>query len=97
MNTVRQISNVILLSILAACWHTQSAQGQTDAGAQASHPPAALRDGRHDFDFNIGTWKTHYRRLLHPLTGSKDWVEFDGTVGARDIWEGRAARRDRSR
>jgi hypothetical protein len=30
------------------------------------------RDGQHDFDFEIGTWKTHLSRLQHPLTGSKD-------------------------
>src|ERR1700730_3912431 len=33
------------------------------------------RDGQHDFDFEIGTWKTHLSRLLHPLTGSTTWVE----------------------
>ena len=29
-----------------------------------------LRDGQHDFDFEIGTWRTHLSRLVHPLTGS---------------------------
>ena len=29
-------------------------------------------------DFEIGTWKTHVRRLLHPLTGSTTWVESRG-------------------
>jgi hypothetical protein len=27
---------------------------------------------------------------LHPLTGSSEWVEFDGTVVARPVWGGRA-------
>jgi hypothetical protein len=27
------------------------------------------RDGQHDFDFEIGTWKTHLWRLVDPLTG----------------------------
>jgi len=48
------------------------------------------RDGQHDFDFEIGTWKTHLRRLLHPLTGSTTWVEYDGTSVVRKIWNGRA-------
>jgi hypothetical protein len=30
------------------------------------------------------------RRLLHPLTGSTTWVEYDGTSVVRKIWEGRA-------
>jgi hypothetical protein len=50
----------------------------------------AVRDGQHDFDFEIGTWKTHLKRLLHPLTGSKIWVAYDGTTTVRKIWNGRA-------
>jgi hypothetical protein len=48
------------------------------------------RDGQHDFDFEIGTWKTHVSRLLHPLTGSTTWVEYDGTTVVRKVWNGRA-------
>lgn len=51
---------------------------------------AATRDGQHDFDFEIGKWKTHLRRLLHPLTGSTTWVEYDGTTVVRRVWNGRA-------
>ena len=32
----------------------------------------------------------HLRRLLHPLTGSKSWDEFDGTAHVRKVWNGRA-------
>jgi hypothetical protein len=53
-------------------------------------PADTLRDGSHDFDFNIGTWHTHIRRLLHPLTGSNDWTELSGTVTVRKVWNGRA-------
>ena len=48
------------------------------------------RDGQHDFDFHIGTWKTHLKRLVHPLTGSTTWVEYDGTTVVRKVWDGRA-------
>ena len=48
------------------------------------------RDGQHDFDFEIGAWKTHLRRLLHPLTGSTTWVEYEGTTVVRKVWNGRA-------
>jgi hypothetical protein len=58
----------------------------TARAAQASEE----RDGQHDFDFQFGSWKVHNRRLLHPLTGSNEWVEFDGTVVARPVWGGRA-------
>lgn len=46
------------------------------------------RDGRHDFDFEIGTWKTHVRRLVRPLTGSTTWVEMNGTTVVRPIANG---------
>jgi hypothetical protein len=54
----------------------------------AQQPPA--RDGQHDFDFEIGTWHTHLRRLVHPLSGSTTWVEYDGTSTVRSVWNGRA-------
>src|SRR5262245_28091561 len=50
----------------------------------------AFADGQRDFDFEIGSWKTHVRRLSRPLTGSTTWVEYDGTSVVRKIWNGRA-------
>ena len=47
-------------------------------------------DGQHDFDFEIGTWKTHLRRLVHPLSGSSEWTEYDGVTTVRKVWDGRA-------
>jgi hypothetical protein len=51
---------------------------------------SAERDGRHDFDFEIGTWKIHLSRLQDRLVGSKTWVKFDGTSVTRKVWDGRA-------
>jgi hypothetical protein len=50
---------------------------------------AAPRDGQHDFDFEIGTWKTHLKRLQHPLTGTATWDEYDGTSVIRKVWNGK--------
>jgi len=50
----------------------------------------AVRDGQHDFDFYVGTWKIHNRRLMKPLTGSKEWVDFESTSVSRPVWNGRA-------
>ncbi len=44
----------------------------------------------HEFDYDIGTWKTHSSRLIRPLTGSTTWVELDGTSVVRKVWGGRA-------
>jgi hypothetical protein len=56
----------------------------------AAHATPPLRDGSHDFDWEIGTWKTHIHRLVHPLTGSTAWVDYDGTSVVRKIWDGKA-------
>jgi hypothetical protein len=60
------------------------------AGTPDSSGRADLRDGSHDFDFDFGTWTTHSSRLLHPLSGSKDWVDMDGVTVVTKIWGGRA-------
>jgi hypothetical protein len=41
----------------------------------AQQNSAVALDGQHDFDFNIGVWKTHISMLDRPLTGSKTWKE----------------------
>ena len=51
---------------------------------------AAPHDGRHDFDFEIGSWKAHLSRLDHPFTGSSRWLEYDGSSVVRKVWDGRA-------
>jgi hypothetical protein len=50
----------------------------------------STRDGSHDFDFEIGKWSTHLKRLQHPLSGSTTWVEYEGTTTVRKVWSGRA-------
>jgi hypothetical protein len=60
------------------------------AGESARAQDQAVRDGAHDFDFNFGVWKTHIKRLLHPLSGSTESIELNGTVTVRKVWDGRA-------
>jgi hypothetical protein len=73
-----------LVVILPSPGSAQESPDAAKAKAQQS------RDGQHDFDFEIGTWKTHLRRRLRPLTGSNDWVEMDGTSVVRKVLNGRA-------
>ena len=75
--------------VLTLCSLWGSAQSaQTAANREVPHL-GVQRDGQHDFDFEIGTWKTHLRRLLHPLTGSTQWVVCDATTVVRKVWDGR--------
>lgn len=66
------------------------AQQKSDTLGTSPKEIVTERDGQHDFDFEIGTWKTHLKRLRHPLTGTSTWVEYDGTTVVRKIWNGRA-------
>jgi hypothetical protein len=75
---------------ILAVWVCGAGLAATAAAADGGAPAAVVRDGQHDFDFDIGVWKTHLRRLLHPLSGSTTWVELDGTTEVRKIWNGRA-------
>ncbi|HEY2464235.1 MAG TPA: hypothetical protein VGI32_09255 [Steroidobacteraceae bacterium] len=62
----------------------------TTALSEPAVPPNEARDGQHDFDFNFGTWKTHIKRVLDPLSGSSKSIELNGTVTVRKVWGGRA-------
>src|SRR5271170_6094964 len=65
------------------------AQQNSDA-SKANAQQSAERDGQHDFDPLIGSWKFHLKRRLNPLTGSTTWVEFEGTGVCYKVWDGRA-------
>ena len=79
-------SYLLLFGVLIILEPTDSHARQNSDAATASQ--TTLRDGQHDFDWDIGTWKTNQRRLLHPLTGSTTWVEYNGTDVVRKIWDG---------
>jgi hypothetical protein len=71
--------------------------GQPQPGRPSTTPPgvdlasaANAPNGQRDFDFDFGTWKMHIRRLVHPLTGSSEWTEMEGTTVTNKIWDGRA-------
>lgn len=73
--------------IIVVAFAPLPAAAQEKSTSAASVPVA--RDGQHDFDFDIGNWKTHVSRRLYPLTGSTSWVELDGMTAVRKIWDGR--------
>jgi hypothetical protein len=89
LNLIRNVGRVFVSTVLVGYLLSIAAVAQTAAGVPQPSS-GELRDGQHDFDFNIGTWKTHIRRLVHPLTSSNEWVELDGMVHVRKVWNGRA-------
>lgn len=46
------------------------------------------RDGRNDFDFFIGSWRSRQRRLRERLKGCQDWEEFEAMSVVREVLGG---------
>jgi hypothetical protein len=61
-----------------------------NGGAGVQQSVSDRRDGQHDFDFLVGSWNFHLKRLKRRLAGSTEWVEFDGTTTCRKVLDGRA-------
>jgi hypothetical protein len=89
---IKQIRALLFLCgvfvVLPPVWGL--AQQSSDSSKTSAQQTATERDGQHDFDFELGHWKIHLKKLVHPLTGSTTWVEFDGTSVTRKVWNGRS-------
>jgi hypothetical protein len=90
MNTLKNISTYLLLCVLTLFLQPVHLRAQQNPNASPTNAPSAAPDPQHDFDFEIGTWHTHLKRLQHPLTDSTTWIEYDGTSVISKIWNGRA-------
>lgn len=84
MHLTRHFQLCVLLCCAARIFLPLPGAAQTSPAPGASQP----RNGQHDFDWDIGAWKTHQKRLLHPLTGSTTWVEYNGTDVVQKLWDG---------
>lgn len=88
---MRTLGTYLAQCIVLVLAYSISVPAENNPGsAQALTKASEQRDGQHDFDWDIGKWKVHVKRLQHPLTGSTTWVEYDGTDVVRKIWDGRA-------
>jgi hypothetical protein len=67
-------------------------QAKVQDGSAIAEPKHAdeITPEQRQFDFDFGTWSTHSKRLVNPLTGSRTWVELDGKTVVRKVWGGRA-------
>jgi len=90
MNTLNRILIYALAGSLVVIVQYMQGLAPHNSKSSTSSLQPNERDGQHDFDFEIGTWKTHLKRMVHPLTGSTTWIEYDGTTVVRKVWNGRS-------
>jgi hypothetical protein len=80
----------LLLGLILLVNRSRAEEPNSDAPRANLPQTLEKRDGQHDFDFEIGAWKTQLSRLVNPLTGSTTWVEYTGTTVVRKVWDGHA-------
>jgi len=87
MNMLRTFVVVALLGL------AEAAIG--NAAAQTVAPPLIAQDktaeapkALHDFDFLVGHWRVHHRRLKERLANSHEWIEFEGTLSSQPLMGG---------
>ncbi len=78
----------LLISSLFVATCCLNLAAQTPNAATTTPQSTSARDGSHDFDPLLGSWTYHLKRRLHPLTGSNEWVEFEGTGDCRKLFDG---------
>lgn len=89
--TIKRIRTYLALGSLAVLLQPLGTLAQDNSGAsRTTSQPTAERDGQHDFDPLMGSWKYHLKRRLHPLTGSTTWIELNGTGVCYKVWDGGA-------
>ncbi|HTS20393.1 MAG TPA: DUF1579 domain-containing protein [Casimicrobiaceae bacterium] len=65
------------------------AQLNQDEGGRMTQTQSA-GSASHDFDFLIGRWRVHHRRLKERLAKSHEWIEFEGTSAVQKVMGGSA-------
>ena len=82
------LPGLMIAAIFAADVYALPGIENLQSSANAS--TATQVDGSHDFDFLIGDWKAHVRRLPERLKGSNRWVEYDGISNHKKLLDSNA-------
>lgn len=85
MNSHRPLALLAALSLTAP--GLAAAQSSPHSGGKMTQTESAV-PGLHDFDFLVGHWKVHHRRLKEWLANSREWIEFEGTSALQMVMGG---------
>jgi len=84
---MNRFGNAFVIGALFASLGTSS----TLLASQDSPTPGqetANLAGLHDFDFLVGSWRVHHRRLKQRLADNHEWVPFEGTCVMQKLMDG---------
>ena len=84
------ISALMMAALVLVGMTTEAITVPPAQPSAASQTSQTSRDGSRDFDFEIGEWSTHVKRLQRPLSGSTTWLEYTGTTIVRGVLGRRA-------
>jgi hypothetical protein len=73
-----------LLTLSLAVPGLSAAQSNQDSGHGISQIESAT-PGVHDFDFLVGHWRVHHRKLKERLANNHEWIEFEGTLNSQPL------------
>jgi hypothetical protein len=90
LNLARKMRVIVHSSLLMGGLLSISVAPHAEPAAPEPPSISDLQDGQHDFDFNIGVWHTHARRIVDPFSPASSSYELDGTVTVRKVWDGKA-------
>lgn len=82
------LRSAAVAGVLSAMFFVTPLNAAPQDGAKIA--PLPQRDGSHDFDFLIGNWKAHVRRLPDRLNGSNTWIEYDGISNHKKLLDSNA-------
>ena len=80
---------IALLSLCLAAPGQLAAQSHQDSGpVMKMNQTGSAVPGLHDFDFLVGQWQAHHRKLKQRLANNHEWTEFDGTLSNQPLMGG---------
>ena len=80
---------MVWLSVGLAAPGLSVAQSSPGSGEKMSQAESAV-PGFHDFDFLVGHWRVHHRKLKERLANNHEWIEFEGTLASQPLMGGYA-------
>jgi hypothetical protein len=84
MNLFYQCATTAMFSLLI----TSSQATETSASSGSSAQPDNVAGPAHDFDFLVGHWRSHHRKLKERLANNHEWVEFEGALVMHTLMDG---------